>query len=374
MIGRSIVKLCQFVVGIAIAFLFAIGSSILSEHRYFGVTSKNGAIAGALVCTILLVSAVMVHELGHFLLARATGMKVVWVRLGPILCISRRRGVRVRWQWQKGDPWGSVCALPDPDRNLSMQFVPFIAGGPLLNIAVAAVALLAIHAWDSPSRDMLTVFALANLFLGFANLLPIGSRIPSDGSRLVAWLFRGQATAESTRLAVLFGHSLKGQRTRDLDQSEIAALRASADPGINLTAGYIALRRAMDLGDDLAFQAIVDDCKKALASVAAPLRQALQPAWLLIEAEVAFRHAIEERSADEVRKVLSDKAAKHFPPYLRCRLQAAESYAVGRYEEATALSEKALRECAGSFDPTAVVEEGKLLKKLVHPIPQPLSA
>lgn len=41
---------------------------------------------------------------------------------------------------------------------------------------------------------------------------------------------------------------------------------------------------------------------------------------------------------------------------------------MGKYEEAAAFSDKALRECADSFDPTAEAEEGELLKKLELPI------
>lgn len=295
-------------------------------------------------------------------------MKVIWVRLGPILCISRRRGFQVRWQRQKGGPLGAVYALPDPDRNLAMQFIPFIAGGPSLNIAIAAVALVASHSSYTSSRDVLTVFAYANLFLGFANLLPIGTRILSDGSKLAAWLFRKQAESESTRLSMLFGHSLKGRRIRDIDRPELSALLASADPAIHLVAGYIAIRRAMDLGDDAEFRAIVEDCKNVLAGLATSHRQALHPTWLLIEAEVAYRLALEERRPDDLRKVLSDKASKYFPPYLRYRLQAAEAYATGNYGEARVLSAKALRESADSFDPTAEVEEGALLEQLEHAI------
>ncbi|HEU0035618.1 MAG TPA: site-2 protease family protein [Kofleriaceae bacterium] len=158
------------------------------------------AIAARGVLLIVAVFAVVVlHELGHALVARRYGVRTRDITLYPIGGIARLEGM--------------------PDRAWHELLVA--VAGPAVNIAIAAALYLGLRTSGHPAGAPLAVggsFAVQlmwiNLSLAVFNLLPA---FPMDGGRILRallsmWLTRDRATRLAARIgrAIAIGLGLVG--------------------------------------------------------------------------------------------------------------------------------------------------------------------
>lgn len=159
----------------------------------------RGALFGALL-TVLLFACVVLHELGHSLVARGFGLRPKEIVLLPI---------------------GGVAVLDrNPEKPLHELLIAL--AGPAVNVAIAAVLVLAFgrtflegvslqsvlsRSATSPTHATLVVWLLAaNLWLALFNLIPA---FPLDGGRVlraVLAMFLGFSRA--TRAAAGIGQFL----------------------------------------------------------------------------------------------------------------------------------------------------------------------
>ena len=150
----------------------------------------KGAVRGLLLVAIVFASVVL-HELGHAILAIRYGLRVRSIVLLPIGGITLME-----------DP---AEASSDPARELRLAAV-----GPMVNLVLGVVASLVIltlypqaRLFDQPlivSANLPRSFAWANLFLGAFNLLPA---YPLDGGRaLRAWFAERLDHVSATRRAI----------------------------------------------------------------------------------------------------------------------------------------------------------------------------
>jgi Zn-dependent protease/CBS domain-containing protein len=152
---------------------------------------QSGAMTAVYV--VALFASVLLHELGHALVARRFGIRTIEIVMFPIGGVSR------------------------PERQPKASEELWVAlAGPLVNIAIAG----AILAWVSlhtgivilnelrqPSdANLLQRIAYGNLLLGLFNLLPA---YPMDGGRVLrAFLALHRSYEEATRIASGAGQSL----------------------------------------------------------------------------------------------------------------------------------------------------------------------
>jgi len=168
----------------------------------FGSGSRgfNGAIFGV-VATLMLFGCVVLHELGHSLVAQRFGIPVRDITLWPI---------------------GGVARLERMPEKPSQEFWVAIAG-PAVNVVIVAVIFVAVRALSSLQigldisaleRGMLRLepaILLAylfstNLFLALFNLIPA---FPMDGGRILrALLASRMAYTRATAIAVAIGQNL----------------------------------------------------------------------------------------------------------------------------------------------------------------------
>jgi Zn-dependent protease/CBS domain-containing protein len=169
----------------------------------FGVLAGRGlqgAIFGVVV-TLLLFAIVVLHELGHSVVALRYGVPVKQIVLLPIGGVAQ------------------VERIPEQPRQ---EFMIAIAG-PLVNVGLAVVmGLVALAAGQSLGLDRLAlaisglgsanlsgVFAYvfaANLFIGLFNLLPA---FPMDGGRVLRALLATRLEyARATSIAVFVGQTM----------------------------------------------------------------------------------------------------------------------------------------------------------------------
>lgn len=183
---------------------------ILGWAAWIGFNNSNGRSAVASVgfmvlFTLLLFLCVVLHELGHSLVAQAVGVKVHDITLWPI---------------------GGVARLSAMPRRPLHEFL-VTAAGPAVNVVLAILLTGIAMSWIGPSRlfslfttgrgltrlldaqngqALVLLLALQNVVLVVFNLIPA---FPMDGGRLLRSFLAGFVSFRTaTRLASWIGQGL----------------------------------------------------------------------------------------------------------------------------------------------------------------------
>lgn len=140
-----------------------------------------------LVALLVLVVCVVLHELGHALVARRFGIHVVDITLWPLGGMAR------------------LSHIPESSRVEACIAI----AGPAVNVGLALiaapflVATMATASTDSPLQAVVFAFVAVNVLMAGFNLLPA---FPTDGGRLVrAWFARKGSWEVATERAVWIG-------------------------------------------------------------------------------------------------------------------------------------------------------------------------
>ena len=132
------------------------------------------------------VLALVIHEFGHAIAGVASGMAFMNMSIGPIVLI--RSGGKKQIIFQKpalGYLGRAMLRFPEgvSEREMESRLKRYVAGGPAANMVVAAFAVVLVYT-ILPSGILLT-FAIVNLLLGAANLIPTDSKgMMTDGKHL----------------------------------------------------------------------------------------------------------------------------------------------------------------------------------------------
>lgn len=161
--------------------------------------AKNGNAVGTAVLLLMLFGLVLLHELGHSLVARRFGIQVIDIVLWPL---------------------GGMARMAEIPENSRVEGWVAIAG-PLVNLTLGIPALIlylvlfgpdVLQEQDPIGRPLggpepfLALFVVVNLMLGIFNLLPA---FPMDGGRLLrAWFARKDTWLAATEKAVRVGRYL----------------------------------------------------------------------------------------------------------------------------------------------------------------------
>lgn len=277
---------------------------------------SSDAMPGALLLWgVSYYPAMMVHELGHYLGARLAGMAVLRIQLSAVEILPQRRGFRWRWrplqkQLQVG---GYVLAFADPSRPPRQQIIALAAGGPGLNLAVAAV--LALVAWIAPPHGVgwwWMVFAAMNAGLGVANLVPRQGKggFRSDGLILLHAL---QHRLEISPYMRLISLSVFGCTADRLPADDLALLEAQASP-MRLVALWYRVKAHQNRGEWLeaaSKKTALDDLVPSLDPAQASLLVGL---IACIGTEIAFSQAMLSKDASVLTApLLPPKVAWEMP-------------------------------------------------------------
>lgn len=140
--------------------------------------------AVALLYVLVLAPIVLLHELGHSLVARHFGVQVVDITFWPLGGMARMR------------------EIPEDARIEGLIAV----AGPAVNFALAALAAPLLLVVGENALMLVVSFVTLNLFMGAFNLVPA---FPMDGGRLLrAWLGRKDDWLAATERAVQVGKVL----------------------------------------------------------------------------------------------------------------------------------------------------------------------
>src|SRR5437660_8188359 len=178
---------------IHLTFLFLLLFVLLNQ---FVLTGSIG-VPRSLGLVAIIFGSVLLHELGHAVVATRVGIPVRGIMLLPI------GGVTLM------DPQDYLDSVKKPARETWIAIA-----GPLVNaaLAVASGAILLwamphVAIWDKPwitTKSLSRSFFWTNVFLFAFNLLPA---FPMDGGRILrAWLASRMEFQQATRRAVTVGH------------------------------------------------------------------------------------------------------------------------------------------------------------------------
>jgi Zn-dependent protease len=145
-------------------------------------------LAQLLPVVLVVFGCVLLHELGHSLVARGYGIRVVDITFWPL---------------------GGLARMTEIPENPRIEGAVAIAG-PAVNFALAGLAMLLSLVLSSLGieGDLLAWFALVNLVQGSFNLVPA---FPMDGGRLLrAFLARRRGWLPATETAVRVGNWIAG--------------------------------------------------------------------------------------------------------------------------------------------------------------------
>lgn len=275
---------------------------------------------------------IVLHESGHLLAARLQGMTVSELKLGWFVFTPRWKGYKSAFRRQ-GSMFGGMVKATVGSRSVRREMILFVLGGPAMNLACGII--FGSFTWFAFIRGSIILagaffaIALANIYMGLANLLPIGRRIPSDGSRLYHWIFKGNKDPEALALLRLMGLSVKGLRARDYDLEDIQLLENSSMPLRRFLGGWLRMRGALDRGDPQAALATHEKYRAACASLSEAELKSLAGTWALCVMEAAYIQARFDKLPAAAQREFDADTPKHLPAYFRLRLEAAMRYAMG---------------------------------------------
>jgi Zn-dependent protease/CBS domain-containing protein len=192
-------KLFGVEVRLHFTFIFLLAFIWMAESAMKG----NSTPGRVLALVGIVFGAVVVHEMGHALIARREGLQakaIVLLPIGGITLLDDTRAVsaaessKVAWQ-----------------RDIRIALA-----GPLVNIGIALITGAVVlarfpeaHLWTKPfihSNHLLRSLVWMNFFLGAFNLLPA---YPMDGGHILRAVFsRHMDAVQATRRAVSIAHAL----------------------------------------------------------------------------------------------------------------------------------------------------------------------
>jgi Zn-dependent protease len=165
----------SFSLGSVLGFPIRVNLSFLLLLGFVYFTMDGAAGLGIVLVTA---ASVLVHELGHALVARRRGVPIT--------------GIELHF-------FGGAAQMAAMPRR-PIDEIAIAAAGPAVSLALAALfGALALSTGAAP----LLLVAAVNLLLGVFNLLPA---FPSDGGRILrAWLARRRGLVAATDIAVKVG-------------------------------------------------------------------------------------------------------------------------------------------------------------------------
>ncbi len=188
---------------------------------YFAVHSLQGhglLVAVSIVVGFLVVFwlQVVLHEAGHALAGIAVGLRPIALGVGPIRLQRGADRWHFRWTRAIQGIGGFAILLPPNGEQSVRQSAIYLFGGPLMNLAIAAIAApFAFNASGSTAAIGIAVFG-SGVFLGLVNLVPfVSGGWSTDGRQLLKLWHNSDETKAIMQLNRMAGLAMLGVRPRD---------------------------------------------------------------------------------------------------------------------------------------------------------------
>jgi len=225
---------------------------------------------GLVALWIAFMLSVVIHELGHFVVGRAVGLRLHTLQLGPFRFSFEFGNLRVRIV--PAIVMGGYAAMHIRTcARLRRKLAKFVFAGPGANLVCGVLALTlvrtprflpSVRVWST-----LAPFGLISLFCCGISLLPIRSRggLYTDGTRL---LLLRRASPETLRWYAIMGIGMQqqaGRRARDWNRRWVTMASRPGDHSWDALLGaYLAYASASDRKDEPAAAASMEACLSLL--------------------------------------------------------------------------------------------------------------
>lgn len=314
----------------------------------------------------LVAMAVFLHEGGHYLGARLSGMKVLVMRVMAVECFPRRGRWLIRWMPRANHRYrGYVYAVPDLDRPMRPQMIWMIVMGPMANAIVCmACLLLALTTSTQWLEDAATAFAVINGVMAIGNLLPRTGSVNSDGARLLQWWRRQDNQGPEFAYIRLESRSVFGTTADALPESDIHYLENRPMP-VPLAAMWYRLKAAQNRADWEGALRVGERFEQMLSTWNHP-KSGLESLIANIRAEVAFSSAMATGKPDTLNESLVTRDVRQLCPHFWPRCLALKAFLDGAEEEAKHLLQRAMDEANRSVDLALAKSEAMLGRHILE--------
>lgn len=345
----------QRIAGTAVNLLYGVGLGTawaLFHESFERIGLEPAGLIALFALFVSLWLAIAIHEGGHFAAAIIAGMQPFQVRVLRIEAVRRRRGWSVRWSKSPHHPAGFVAAHPPLADDWRRCFLIFIAGGPLANLLVSAIAAVAaVWMQDDAMRYALWATAAVHAAPALASLAPLTHcDHPTDGAQWLRW-YRG-IPADDPSLAYLRlnAAALRGARADECDEVDLDTLERAPMP-MGLIAHWLSLLAARNRYDWEAAARHADAFEEGLRSIGEKQRAAWADLAALLRAEAAFCAAFSTRDPAplDAAQPLSARV-RWYVPEMPPRLEALRTALRGDVAGCRKALDDARRHSARSFD------------------------
>lgn len=357
------------------AFVASLSKVLMFAVIYFGVvhgvrhlyplirTLEYSVAASVVILLALVFLAMLVHESGHFLAARANRMAVLRIQFGPLQWLLQRGRSRLRWDARGHWLGGGVMAMPRLDGSFRGQLAWLVSGGPLANLVLALLAWSVAGGMAGQTTEAwLRSFAVLNLMVCVCNLLPTAGG--TDGVQLVR-LAKGMDLGQpGTEMLEANIRAFAGQGAEKLPE----ALIQGVDREVPIVGQWFRLFASVRRDDWEGIQAV----EVRLNEMESALDRASREGWSvllgLMRAEIAFARGLREGVLPPLEGPLLKELPYHRPGF-RERHQALAHALAGNWEACRAALVGAEREAAFNPDPASRDTETLLRRRVISLLP-----
>ncbi len=162
---------------------------------------------------------ILLHELGHMVCGLATGYRFLSFRIFRLTIVKEQGKLHLRLLHIPGT--AGQCLMAPPTDSSRRPFLWYNLGGCILNLLTGLVALGLIFALpDIPLlRLFLACFALAGLFAGLSNGIPMQSNMTCNDGMNTLWMCRDPSCVYSLYTQLRVTEALtEGKRLKEMPE------------------------------------------------------------------------------------------------------------------------------------------------------------
>jgi hypothetical protein len=372
-LGQNILKIVGFLALFAIGCTtgFWLAKSLVSEDVSSEFPAPYKLFSIPIVIVILFLC-IAIHEIGHLTAGILSGFTFSMFMVGPFR--FEKEGNKIRFKWSKGLGFfgGLASCIPKNTDRLMRKFIVMVAGGPLMSLLTAIVALLVIRFYIPENLEstlqgfLISVTVQAFLWISLGVFIiacvPVKSAgFYTDGARIINLLRGGNLAKLDTTLMITLTHSAMGTRPSELD---IVALREAAELPITSVFKVYA--------DLYLYYSELD--RDNLPQAELYINRAVENRSLLprfyegfILLEKAFLVGLMQQDTSLAQQVLEQVKSNNFVPvHIKNRVEAVVLLADNKTEQAKEKALEALRHVDKALDKGVAIWEREWLESVCN--------
>ncbi|MGB4588191.1 MAG: M50 family metallopeptidase [Clostridiaceae bacterium] len=165
---------------------------------------------------------VNIHELGHFLMGKLMGYRLLMIRAG--IFSLQRENDKLKLNLVKNVGYGGLCAMIPPNGSTLNQYALYSSGGILFNL-IFGIMLIIIVPYFNLSEvyfipSMLTGYI--SIFFSIINAIPyLSMNQPTDGMVILSILKKAPIAERFYRNNLVSKQIMEGKRPKDLELKDL---------------------------------------------------------------------------------------------------------------------------------------------------------